>query len=99
MLATLQVELAVAPERVPDRGARAALEKPLMRVEVHHRGALRISVAPAGLLFADVFPPNFLVLFHVAREQVHAFSRVQINDLDAILTQPIDSAAKVLRLA
>lgn len=52
-----------------------------------------------GSLFPDVFFPDFGMLAYIFREQIDTFAGVEVNDFDAILEQPIDSALKVHGLA
>src|SRR5262249_7937670 len=53
---------------------------------------------PVSLLFADVLVPDLGVGRDVAGEHVDALARVEIDDLDPVLAEPVDAAWKVDRL-
>jgi biotin carboxylase len=50
-------------------------------------------------LYADVFMPDFGMGGNVVREHLDAIFGVQVDDVSAILLQPIDAAVKIYGLA
>src|SRR2546427_11613349 len=51
------------------------------------------------LLFADVLVPDFGMGRDVLREHVDALARIEVEHLDAVLSQPVEAAREVDRLA
>ena len=45
-----------------------------------------------GLLFSDILVPDFGVLGDVALEEFAALAAVQVDDVDAVFAQPVQSA-------
>src|SRR5215472_9491259 len=49
----------------------------------------------SGLVFADVFFPEFGMAADEASQEIDAFAGVEVNDGDAILAEPLDATLEV----
>ena len=60
---------------------------------------LGIKLKRAGLGDADIFIPNGRIFADISGQEVDAFGGMQVDDLNAVLAEPVDPASEVDRLA